>query len=74
MNHRYLKVEGNPNLVRDPKTNAIINTDKNLSNNYTINKNKKLEQEKTIENIKNEISSLKSDINEIKSLLHKILK
>jgi hypothetical protein len=74
MNNRYLKVDGNLNLVRDPKTNAIINIDKNLSNSYVINKNKKLEQEKTIQDIKNNLFLLKNDIDEIKSLLHKILK
>lgn len=72
--NNYLKVEGNPNLLRDARTNAIINTDKNLVNSYIANKNRKIQQSNAIENIENEINSMKSDINEIKTLLHKLLK
>lgn len=70
----YLKVEGNPNLLRDPRTNAIINTDKNLVNAYIANKTRKIQQNNAIENIENEINSMKNDISEIKHLLNQLLK
>lgn len=72
--NNYLKVEGNPNLLRDARTNAIINTDKNLVNAYIANKNRKIQQNNTIENIENEINSMKNDISEIKHLLNQLLK
>jgi hypothetical protein len=68
INH-YVKVEGHPNLVRDLKSNAIINTDKVSLDNYTIAKRKKEEEVKRIDNIENELIQLKCSINEIKQLL-----
>lgn len=68
INH-YVKVEGHPNLVRDLKSNAIINTDKISLDNYTIAKRKKEEEVKRIDNIENELIELKSSIDEIKQLL-----
>jgi hypothetical protein len=68
INH-YAKVEGHPNLVRDLKSNAIINTDKISLDNYTIAKRKKEEEVKRIDNIENELIELKSSIDEIKQLL-----
>lgn len=68
INH-YVKVEGHSNLVRDLKSNAIINTDKISLDNYTIAKRKKEEEVKRIDNIEDELIELKSSINEIKQLL-----
>ena len=37
----YAKVEGHPHLVRDLKSNAIINTDEIALNNYNLIKKRK---------------------------------
>jgi hypothetical protein len=66
---QYAKVEGHPNLLRDLKTNAIINTDIVSLDHYTIAKRKKEEEVKRIDNLENELSELKSSIDEIKQLL-----
>lgn len=71
INH-YVKVEGHPNLVRDLKSNAIINTDKISLDNYTIAKRKKEEEVKRIDNIENKLIELKSSIDEIKQLLRSL--
>jgi len=65
----YAKVEGHQNLVRDLNTNAIINTDKNYSNSYTLAKKKRGEELQRIDNLENELSDIKLSINEIKNLL-----
>jgi hypothetical protein len=61
-----IKVEGYPNLYRDEKTGAIINCDTISYNNYVNSLNKRDSQKREIDNIKNEIS-------EIKSLLKQLL-
>jgi len=66
MENNYIKVEGYPDLVRDPSTGAIINTDKNAYQNYINSRNRKLQEIERIENLEN-------DINDIKNLIHKIL-
>jgi hypothetical protein len=70
---KYAKVDGHPNLLRDLDTNAIINTDKISSDNYTIVKQKKEEENKRISHIEDDIHQLKTSIDEIKFLLKDIL-
>jgi len=69
---RYAKVEGYENLVRDLETNAIINTDNISINNYDRNKDLRKSQKQDIENLKFEVDSIKSSIDEIKFLLRKL--
>jgi hypothetical protein len=57
-----IPVEGNPDLYRDEKTNAILNCNDNKYNEYITMKGKLLNQ-------KHEIEHMKNDIDEIKSLL-----
>ena len=64
-----LKVKDHPGLVRDSKSKAIINEDKDAYNEY---QNKKLMQKKVI-NISEEIDDLKQSVNDIKTLLTQIL-
>jgi hypothetical protein len=68
----YLKVEGTK-LVRDTRSGAIINQDKNGLDEY-LNKRRALESQKNeINNVKSEVKELREDITEIKSLLLKLL-
>ena len=57
-----IRVEGHKNLYRDEKSGAIINTDSHGFSQYKKSKNIKLTQ-------KEEIDSMKKDIEEIKNLL-----
>lgn len=68
----YLKVEGHGNLVRDPKTNSIINTNMLDHQEYVSRRNAKSEETKKIQNIESEVASLKDDLNEIKNLLRSL--
>jgi cell shape-determining protein MreC len=68
----YLKVEGTK-LVRDTRSGAIINQDRNGLDEY-LNKRRALESQKEeINNVKSEVKVLREDITEIKSLLLKLL-
>ena len=57
-----IRVEGHKNLYRDEKSGAIINTDSHGYSQYKKSRNIKLTQ-------KDEIDSMKKDIEEIKNLL-----
>ena len=61
-----IRVEGHKNLYRDEKSGAIINTDSHGFSQYKKSKNIKLTQ-------KEEIDSMKKDIEEIKNLLRMIV-
>ena len=68
----YSKVENKEHLVRDSETNAIINTDFNGFEAYKIEYRKKLHEKRNMSNMEEELKSLRSDIDEIKSLLRSI--
>ena len=64
-----MKVEGHQNLIRDENTNAILNTDSSEYNNYLSLRAKRKKGGERIDNMENDLKSLKDDINEIKTLL-----
>ena len=74
MNKDYhIQVEGQPNLVRDNRSNAIINTDKRAYDTYKSLKSSKLADKNRIDRIESDLFSLKNDIGEIKNLLKEVL-
>lgn len=70
----YSKVKGHENLVRDENTKSIINTNINEYKNYVKLREIKQTEVERIKNIETDLTRLKNDINEIKSLLVNILK
>ena len=64
-----MKVEGHPNLIRDENSNAIVNTDSSEYTNYLSLRARKKHGGDRIDNMENDLKSLKDDIYEIKSLL-----
>ena len=69
----YIPVEGNTDLVRDPKTDQIINTNTSAYQQYIAQrKRRKLEKEKSL-SVEQDLASLKSEMNEIKSLLKELV-
>ena len=69
----FIPVEGNTDLVRDSNTNQIINTNENAYQQY-INRRqqRKHEKEKSL-NIEEDLANLKNEMNEIKSLLKELV-
>ena len=73
MNDNYLKVEGHNNLLRDPNTNAIINTNMSEYEQYLARRKTKTENNEKIQNLEGELASIKGDIDEIKNLLRSFI-
>lgn len=69
----YHRVEGHNDLVRDPKTNSIINTNMADYQQYINRRSVKNEKNEKIQNIEEEVANMKSDIDEIKSMLRELL-
>ena len=69
----YIPVEGNTDLVRDPNTDQIINTNSSAYQQY-INRRqqRKREKEKSL-NVEEDLANLKSEMSEIKSLLKELV-
>jgi hypothetical protein len=61
-----IRVEGHPNLYRDEGSGAIINCDSVAYNQYVNSLN-------TRDSQKRELSEMRKDIDEIKSLLKELL-
>lgn len=60
-----IPVEGHKNLYRDSNSGAIINNDSFSYNQYVKMKEEKKKQREEIENIKNDISEIKSLLKEL---------
>jgi len=70
----YHKIKNNISLVRDTDSNAIINTNKTEYENYISNYNRLKSEREELNNLKKSVSSLNSDMEEIKSLLKLLVK
>ena len=69
----YIKVQGYNGLVRDTKTHAVINKDKNA---YNIAKRRAEEAQRQRDEIRGatrEINNLKCEMHEIKDMLKTLL-
>jgi len=68
-----IKVKGHDYLLRDPRTNAIINTNKSEYNEYITQRNSKEKEQQKIHNLESDFANMKNDLNEIKSLLRSLI-
>ena len=73
MNKDYMKVEGYNNLLRDPNTNSIINANMSEYEQYLARRNSKTKDNQKVQNLEEELASMKSDIDEIKFLLRSLV-
>lgn len=68
-----IPVENQKDLYRDPRTNAIINMNKTEYESY-IKRRESIKNEKNrVDQIEDEILSLKEDLDEIKTILRKLV-
>lgn len=70
---QYIKVEGHMNLVRDEETKAVINVSKSDYEKYIEQKNIKEKESKRVNLLEIEVAEIKTDIKEIKNLLHQVI-
>jgi len=69
----YSKIEGHSYLKRDLKTNSIVNTNMSEYKEYVSRRKLKGEENEKIQNLEEEVASIKGDLDEIKSLLKEII-
>lgn len=72
-NSDYIKVRGHEGLFRDPNTNSIINTNMSDYREYVSRKKLKTEENEKMKNLESEVSEIKNDLNEIKSMLRSFI-
>ena len=65
----YLKVEGHGELYRDSTTNSLVNRNTTDYNRYMSQKKTKNEEAEKVDTMEQDLTNLKNEINEIKSLL-----
>jgi len=68
-----LRVQGHGDLIRDTKSNAIVNTNKSEFNLYMARIKKREKQSDVIRDAVKEINNLKKEFYEIKQLLLKVV-
>lgn len=68
-----IPVEGQSDLYRDPNSNAIVNTNKKDYDNYIRRRNKFKSEQTKLNELEDEISILKTNLDEIKLLLRSIV-
>jgi chaperonin cofactor prefoldin len=68
-----LKVQGDPSLVRDVNTMAILNTNRTDYDNYIRRKESLMSDKQQLATQANEINNIKQDLSEIKQMLSALL-
>jgi cell division protein FtsB len=71
---KYLKVESDTSLIRDVDSGAIVNTNKSEYDKFMELSKRKYQEKQEMKNLKDDVEGMKSDIQEIKSLLLSIAK
>ena len=69
----HYKIDGNKDLARDPKTNAIINVNELDHNQYISIRAARNQENQAVGTIEKDLHNLKSEMNEIKSLLKELV-
>ena len=64
-----LKVEGHTHLVRDLKSQAIINTDSDAYARYMARKTKQKAKDDEVRKVIRDVNELKNEMREIKNLI-----
>jgi hypothetical protein len=69
----YVKIQGFESLVKDTKSNAIVNTNKTDFQLYMKRKKERNQTGDKLRDVCKEINTIKTEFKEIKSLLIKVL-
>ena len=70
---RYLKVKSDVSLVRDMNTNAIVSKNQSEYDKFVRVSQKKYEEKRKFDDMRKDLNSLKTDMEEIKTLLKNIM-
>ncbi len=66
-------MEGHKDLARDPETNAIVNVNNLEYTQYLSRRDVKTEKNQKVQTMEEDLANVKSELNEIKSLLKELL-
>ena len=69
----YIKVKGHDHLIRDPKTNSIININVSEYDEYISRRDSRLKESQKIQNLESDVTNMKEDLDEIKFLLRRLI-
>ena len=69
----YLKVEGHGGLYRDSTTNSIVNRNTSDYNRYMSQKKSRNAEVEKVDAMEQDLTNIKNEINEIKSLLKELV-
>ena len=69
----FYGMEGHKDLARDPETNAIINVNSLEYSQYLSTRDVKSEKNQKVQTMEEDLANVKSELNEIKSLLKELL-
>ena len=69
----FIKVKDNEHLIKNTKSNFIVNTNKSEYDEYIARRKLKQSEKHKVENIERDISTLRNEITEIKDLLRSLV-
>ena len=69
----YIKVKNHENLIRDSKSNFIVNTNKSEYDEYIARRKQKQNEKNKVENLERDLSTLRDEITEIKDMLRSLV-
>ena len=69
----FVKVKDHENLLRDPRSNSIVNTNVGEYEEYIARRDAAKESKSSEVTMKDDLDNLKGEINEIKSLLKELV-
>ena len=69
----FYELKGNKDLARDPETNAIVNVNTLEYTQYLSRREVKIEKNQKVQTMEEDLANVKSELNEIKSLLKELL-
>ena len=73
MRDRFYKVEGHSNLIKNPNTGVMLNVNTTELGRAKKRKSAKILKKKSEESIANEVNQLRSDVDDIKSMLQQLI-
>ena len=69
----FIKVKDNEHLIKNTKSNFIVNTNKSEYDEYIARRKLKQSEKQKVENIERHISTLRNEITEIKDMLRSLV-
>ena len=66
-------MKGNKDLARDPETNAIVNVNSLEYTQYLSRRDVKTEKNQKVQTMEEDLANVKSELDEIKSLLKELI-